>query len=52
MSPAHHKHLIANMVQDVFKDIMLQFTDKVRAVTLKNLWALGVQVIVFYPREV
>ncbi|KAL4223020.1 PI-PLC X domain-containing protein 1 [Mactra antiquata] len=51
LSSAQHRYLLANMTQDVFEGKMLECTGHVKGVTLRNMWAIGASLIVFYPKE-
>ncbi|XP_052801861.1 PI-PLC X domain-containing protein 3-like [Mya arenaria] len=51
MSQAHHRYLLANMTDDVFRGRLLECTGVVQAVTLRNMSAIDAQIIVFYPKE-
>lgn len=52
MSAAQHKYLLANMAEDFFENKLLECTGHVKGVTLRNMWSIARQVIVFYPKEV
>ncbi|XP_052246812.1 PI-PLC X domain-containing protein 2-like [Dreissena polymorpha] len=51
MSSAQHRYLIANMAEDIFRNRMLEYTGVVSGITLRNMWAIDSQIIVFYPTE-